>query len=394
LGNIHRRGGAVVAKRKTWILIGSVLALGIVLIVAGSVALFGNRMPAPASTPTSTLVVSTPSPAAWTLSVEPSSNLLVKCNAPAELRLADTYGKDIAQGECDPKKPKKFWDLRRGTYILHASNQDLGIDLQQQLTLLEAEQEVAALFPGLLEISPVPTDATVEVDGKAYHGLTRVTYPAEQCPISTTVWVKAAGYEPYGTILVMKAGQAYRQEVVLEVVPTANVPGATPRPTPPPVTATPTTPPWTVDERVALVRQKLYESANCTRAANGLSLLPYLSEWQTLADDFARGWRDYYLQNGPTGMDDSSWRQQFQAAGGDAVRETAGLVLYAPDYYIYLAPQGRWESFNMCEPGCPAYNFFEVRESDLLRASGVVIGLAPWWDGEVLNAAVVLGVKW
>lgn len=122
--------------------------------------------------------------------------------------------------------------------------------------------------------------------------------------------------------------------------------------------------------------------------------LPYVAEWQGLANEMAGAWRDYYLANGPSGFDASPWKQQFQAMGGDAVYETAGLDLYAPDYYVYLGPESRWETFDMCDPDCPAYGMFRIREDNLLQASGVVIGLAPWWDGDVLNAALVLGMKW
>jgi len=393
-------------RKKLWLWIGGLLLTGAVLIGAGALILWGPWGPRPSPTATTLPTVptitmtpqatsTTPAAVVATTRPDPKSNLRVTCNAPAELRLTEATGQTVATGQCAPQNPQQFSNLRRGTYILHAVNEDLNSDLQQQVNLYQAEQEVAALFPGLLEIDPVPSDATVEVDGTTYRGLTQVTYPAAQCPLTVTVWVLAPGHAPYGVKLRVLAGEAQRRAIALEAMPTpVPPPSATAGPTRHPVTAGPTTPPFTVEERVVLVRQKLHDSVNCIRTENGLSPLPYLSEWQALADDFARGWRDHFLQYGPIGFDPAPWRQQFQAAGGDAVTDNAGLVLYAPDYYVNTAPLARWESFDMCDSACPMYHYFWERTPDLLRASGVVIGLVPWWDGDVLKASVVIGVQW
>jgi len=389
--------------KRPWLWIGGVLLAGAALLTAGALAWWWPAGPAPVPTAAPTAAAATTPPAApttlataaVTVRPDPKSSLLITCNAPAALRLADTANRDVASGQCDRQQPWQVEELRRGTYVLRAVNQDLDVDLQQQISLYQAAQEVAVLFPGLLEIAPLPADATVEIDGTTYQGLTRVTYPAAQCPYTATVWVLANGHAPYGEKINVLAGQAQRREIALQAVPTQAPPtDATARPTRPPVTPGATATPFSAAERVTLVRQKLYDSVNCIRAENGLPPLPYLAEWQALADDFARGWRDHFLQYGPGGFDPASWRQQFQAAGGDAVTDNAGLVLYAPDYYVNTAPLARWESFDMCDPNCPLYHYFQERTSELLRASGVVVGLVPWWDGDVLKASVVIGVKW
>ncbi|MGC8875359.1 MAG: hypothetical protein ACP5SI_13055, partial [Chloroflexia bacterium] len=97
---------------------------------------------------------------------------------------------------------------------------------------------------------------------------------------------------------------------------------------------------------------------------------------------------------GTEGFEDTPWRQQFWAAGGDAVPDQAALALYAPDYYIYLGPGTRWEQFDLCDPRNPYYSYFRVRHFDQKPITGVVIGMAPWWDGDILNAAVIIGWKW
>jgi hypothetical protein len=330
-----------------------------------------------------------------TLTPPQPASLRVTCNAYATLTLVDRRtGENVAEGSCSGQRAMEWPDLEPGPYVLRASCPDLEVETKQEMNLEAGIAETGLFFPGVLEISAVPADATVEIDGKTYPAPTRVTYPAEQCPYTATVWVQAPGYQDDGRLVPVEAGRKTVRVVSLTPLSTADIPSATSRPTHPPATAAPTSVPWTVDERVALVRQKLYEGVNCIRADAGLSPLPYVSEWQGLADEYAQAWGDYFRQHGPNGFEDSAWRQQFQATGGDAVTDNAGLALYAPDYYVYLAPQSRWETFRMCDPKCPAYNYFEVRKADLGRASGVVIGLAPWWDGDVLNAAVVLGVRW
>ncbi len=249
--------------------------------------------------------------------------------------------------------------------------------------LLPGPNERDVLFPGIMDVLPVPVNASLEVDGQQYEGAVRLSYPAAQYPYTATVYASAPGYQEDGRILLAEAGVHHIYVMVLQ-----------PLPTPPPRTAAPTPVPWTVEERVALVRQKLYEKANCWRAENGLSPLPYLWEWQALADDMARGWRDYFLAHGPEGFDETPWRQQFRAAGGDAATSGAGLVLYAPDYYTNMVPGTRWETFDMCDPACPKYYYWYDRHADLPRASGVVIGMAPWWEGDILHAAVIIGLKW
>jgi hypothetical protein len=208
------------------------------------------------------------------------------------------------------------------------------------------------------------------------------------------VYVAAAGFQEDARLLRVEAGVRHVYVLVLEPQPTAVPPPRTAGPTGVPVTAAPPPPTWTVEERVALVRQKLYEKVNCWRAEAGLSPLPYLSEWQALADDHARGWLAYFRQYGPNGFDDSAWRQQFQAAGGDAATSGAGLVLFAPDYYPNMVPGARWETFDMCDPACRQYYNWYDRRLDIQRGSGVVIGMAPWWDGDILNAAVTIGIRW
>ncbi len=322
--------------------------------------------------------------------------LLITCNAPAELRLNDAVGQAVATGECRPNVPRKFAGLRPGYYALLASNQQLKATLERDLRLEQPEQKTALLFPGRLEIAPVPIDATVDIDGNLYQGAAWFAFPPEQCPISTTVWVKADGYMPYGTILVINAGELYHQDVILAALPTPlPPPDVTARPTALPVTGAPTEAPWTEEERVELVRGKLYEKVNCWRAEAGLPALPYVSEWQGLANEYAQALLTYFQQHGNVdNFDDSTWRQQFQAAGGDAVTVRAGLVMYAPERYVNTAPKARWESFNVCDPNCPVYNYFQERQPELARASGVVIGMFPWWDGDILKAAIVIGFKW
>ncbi len=374
-------------------LTGVLLLLGglLLLATAGWVALDRGRSVPP--TPTTVLTpwpTFTPYQAPTTAPTE--GTLLVSCNAPADLRLADALGQEVGRAQCNPTMQHMFRALRYGRYVLHATGTELGLDLDQAVDVEQAGQELTLLFPGLLEVAPVPAEAQVNVDGQGYQGLTRVSYPAAQCPLTTTFWVNAEGYAPYGTSVMIEAGEVYRQEVALEPLPTA--PPATAGPTRAPVTAGPTTAPFSVEERVELVRQKLYEKVNCWRAEAGLAPLPYLPEWQALADDFATGWRDYFRQYGPNGFDTSPWRQQFQAAGGDAVPDSAAVSLYAPDYYINTAPKTHWDTFNMCDPSCPQYGTFQMRKSDFSRASGVVIGIVPWWDGDILSAAVVIGLKW
>jgi hypothetical protein len=379
---------------------GIVLGLGLLLLAAAGWLYLDGCEPAAGSTatpiprPTATPLPSfTPYVPPTLTPLPPGVALRVTCNAPAALQLVDGAGQEVARGNCTPKWALKWQNLPRGPYILHISSAELDLQMERRVDLYREDNETAVLFPGVLEIAPVPASATVEVDGTIYHGLTRLTYPAEQCPISTTVWVEADGYNSYGTILVMQGGKIHRQEVVLEPLPTPVPPTAVPpHPTPPP--AAPTTPPFTVEERVELVRQKLYDSVNCIRAEAGLGPLPFVTEWRPLADDFARGWRDHFTQYGVEGFDSSPWRQQLQAAGGDAVPDWAGLPLYVPDHYFNMASRYRWETFNMCDPNCPMYHYFFEQTSNITQASGVIIGMAPWWDGDILSAAVVIGFKW
>lgn len=379
-----------------------VLGLALVVVVGlliGGYAVLHTPTPTPAPTvsvtdqPTATEVLPTASPAP--ASPAPAVGIVVHCNVPARLRLVEHFtGEEIAQGDCDAKKPRSWAEVQRTTYDLIAHNDALGLDLQQQVAVY-GQEEITFTFPGLLEVAPVPADAEVEVDGKFYQGLAQVTFPAEQCPLTATFWVRAVGYTPYGTMVTIEAGQAHRQEVQLEALPTPiPVPDATPRPAQSPALPVPTTAPLSTDERVELVRQRLLEKVNCWRAEAGLGPLPYVSEWQSLADDYARGWLAYFQANGPNGFDDSAWRSQFQAAGGDAVTDNAALVLYAPDSYLNTAPGAQWDTFTMCDPTCPRYRMFMARQEDLARASGVVIGIVPWQDGDLLKAAIVIGVRW
>jgi hypothetical protein len=171
-------------------------------------------------------------------------------------------------------------------------------------------------------------------------------------------------------------------------------PPTVPPSTRPPTTPLPTTEPFSEAERVELVRTKLYEKVNCWRAEGGMGPVPYLYEWQALADEYARAWRDHYLAHGPEGFDSSPWRSQLQAAGGDGVPDTAGLVLYAPDYYSNTAPKAKWETFDMCDPSVPVYGIFAERQFNTRQISGAAVGLASWWNGDIFKAAVVVVVKW
>ncbi|MGC8875271.1 MAG: hypothetical protein ACP5SI_12600, partial [Chloroflexia bacterium] len=151
---------------------------------------------------------------------------------------------------------------------------------------------------------------------------------------------------------------------------------------------------FTVEERVELVRRKLYQSVNCDRARGGLPPVGYLWEWQELADSYARAWRDHFRQYGTEGFEDTPWRQQFWAAGGDAVPDKASLVLDAPPVYQGLYVQSRWDSFDMCDASTFWYSYFAERHFDQKPITGVVIGMAPWWDGDILNTAVIIAWKW
>jgi hypothetical protein len=94
------------------------------------------------------------------------------------------------------------------------------------------------------------------------------------------------------------------------------------------------------------------------------------------------------------GFEDTGWREQFWAAGGDAVPDNAAMPLYAPEGYVNTAPRTRWESFDMCDRNLHLYWQFWERRFDQKPITGVVIGMAPWWDGDILEAAVVIGWKW
>lgn len=324
------------------------------------------------------------------------ASLRVACNAAADLALVDARTEsEVARGSCTEHRTQEWKSLRSGDYLLRYVSSDLDYRDERPVTLAAGENEKQVLLPGILEIEPAPMNATVEVDGQIYTGRTRLVYLAPQCPFTATVWVLAQGYEPYGIDLRIVAGTANHRSISLQRLPTPVPPPSTA--SPPGVTAPPpppATPVWTVEERVALVQQKLYDSANCTRAENGMGPLPYAAELQGLADEMARAWRDYYLANGPNGFDVAPWQQRFQTVGGFAVPETAGLLLYAPDYYIYMGPDSHWETFDMCDPSCRVHGIFWLRKDNLLQASGVTIGLAPWWDGDVLNAALVFAVRW
>jgi hypothetical protein len=324
-----------------------------------------------------------------------AAGLRVTCNGYAELTLVDVRtGAEAARGSCAAEQAQVWVGLRPGSYLLRYESPDLVYHDERAVELAAGDNAKEVLLPGILEIEPLPPQAEVEVDGQFYTGATRLVYPAAQCPFTATVYVAAAGFQEDARLLRVEAGVRHVYVLALEPQPTAVPPPRTAGPTGVPVTAAPPPPAWTVEERVALVRQKLYESANCIRSENGLSPLPYLSEWQGMADEYARAWLDYFRQYGPTGMDDTYWKQQFWAVGGGAVRETAGLVLYAPDYYINTAPRARWESFDMCDPTCPQYHYFDPWTQDFLQASGMVVGLVPWQDGDMLKAAVVFGVRW
>ena len=327
------------------------------------------------------------------------ARLLVTCNAPVALALLDAHtGAAVAQGDCAPDQEQVWAGLRPGRYTLRYASAALEYTDERPLELSVGDNARELFLPGILVLEPVPAHAELEVDGRFYTGPTRLVYPAVQCPYTATVYVYTPGYQEDGRLLRVEAGVRQVYVLALQPQPTAAPPPA--GPTRPPVTAappppaTPAPPAWTVDERVALVRQKLYEKANCWRAENGLGPLPYVAEWQALADEHARAWLAYFQQYGPTGFDDSAWRQQFQAAGGDAATSGAGLVLYAPDYYANMAPGARWETFDMCDPAGRMYNYWYDRRLDLQQASGVVVGMAPWWDGDILRAAVTIGVKW
>lgn len=380
---------------------GILLGLGLVALAAAAYLVGGAGRPA-AGTPTRPLpsAAATPLPTFTpyippTLTPALGASLRITCNASATLALVDARtGQEVVQGACSPAQAQEWAELRPGSYLLRYDSPDLAYQDERPVELAAGTNAKEVLLPGILEIEPVPANAAVEVDGQAYQGATRLTYPAVQCPFTATVYVSAGGYQEDGRLLQVEAGVRHVYVMALQPWPTAIPPHGTAGPTRPPVTAAPVTPPWTVDERVALVRQKLYEKVNCWRAEAGLEPLPYVSEWQGLANDHARAWLAYFQQYGPNGFDDSAWRQQFQAAGGDAATSGAGLVLYAPDYYINMAPGSRWETFNMCDPACRMYNYWLDRQPDLLRSSGVVIGMAPWWDGDVLRAAVTIGVRW
>jgi hypothetical protein len=328
--------------------------------------------------------------------------LRVTCNGSASVRLVDSgSGKEIASDTCIEWKLLEWSGLRPGNYDLFAYSASLDVEMKDRLSLQSSLEEVEILFPGVLAVLPVPDDAEVDVEGEIYEGEVRLSYPAAQCPFTATVWVRAVGYASYGRDVEVRAGRESLHEIALSLLPTSIPPPVvTPHPTPRPttpqtaVTPLPTVAPFTVPERVALVRQKLYEKVNCWRAEGGMEEVPYVYEWQELADEFARAWRDHFLQYGPEGFDTSPWRSQFEAAGGDAVTDRASRELYAPDYYVNLAPATRWESFDMCDSACPAYWAFSERGFDELHISGVVIGMAPWWDGDILNAAVIIAVKW
>jgi len=376
-----RRKGGVIALA---------MLLGVVLFLSLAACGPATAGPTPAPSP---LPSCTPAPLP---SPRPAlARLVVSCNAETSLRLRDAYtGEEVHHGICRPLHEAVWSDLQRPAYLLEVSCPELGIEERREVPIYGPEEKVALLFPGILEIEPLPADAEVEVDGTTYHGAVRLTYPPEQCPYTATVWVRAGGYQTYGVDLRIEAGTLRHREIGLQPVPTAL---PTPRPTAqtprPPATPRPTAPTFTVEERVALVRQKLYESFNCIRAENGLPPLPYVIEWQALADDFARGWRDHYLSYGASGFDSSPWRRQFQVVGGDAVPGGAGLPLHAPDHYVGMAPDSRWETFNMCDPNCPQYHYFWER-TEMVRASGVVVGIAAWWDGDILRGSVVIGFKW
>lgn len=376
----------------------ALLGVGLVLLaLAGWLYLAGcgptgDASPTPAPSPTASPRPSFTPFAPPSITPPQGVNLLVRCNVTATLHLNTATGEPAAQGDCSPQRPRKFWNLPAGRYSLTATSPDRTLSVQLSLDLFRQDNETIVLFPGVLEVRANPAAATVEVDGVSFHGAATVTYTAAQCPYTATVYLYAPGYFEDGRLLRVEAGK--RNIYLLALRPQPTVPPTAVPPTRPPVTALPTTPPWTVEDRVALVRQKLYESVNCIRAEEGLPPIPFVWEWQPLADDFARGWRDHFRAYGVEGFDDSPWRQQFQANGGDAVPDSAGLVLYAPEYYVYAAPRSRWETFNMCDATCPAYNWFQVRKTAINRASGVVIGMSPWWDGDMLKSAVVIGFQW
>lgn len=344
-------------------------------------------------------VASTPLPTS-TVGVEPMAGyaparLTVSCNGEAHLRLLDYWtGEEVHHGICRPRHKAVWSDLGRPAYILEARCPELGVETRREVAIYGAAEEVALVFPGMMVIKPVPADAEVEVDKVIYHGPLSLTYAAEDCPYTATVYVRAPGYQEDGRLLRAEAGRKHVYVMALVPLPTPQPTAPPARPTRPPATPRPTAPTFTVEERVALVRQKLYESVNCMRSENGQAPLPYIGEWQALADDYARAWRDHFIAHGVEGFDPTPWRQQFQAAGGDALRGSAGLPLYAPDYYVYLGPESRWEMFDMCDPSCPMYGILATWEPEVVRASGVVIGLSPWWDGDILNGAMVIGFKW
>ena len=378
-------------RRVTGVLL---LALGLLLLgVAGWLYLEGcgpagpSPMAGLATAPPTR--ASSPAPSARPAEVR----LRVRCNGEVALRLLDGSGAEVHHGTCQPNHPALWTDVRAGVYTLEVTSSEVGLEERRQVEAVGVEEEVVVLVPGVLEVQPRPASAEVEIEGKVYRGPIRLTIPGESCPYTATVWVRAAGYQEDGRLIPVRAGRKTVAVLALLPLPTPT-PTVEPTAVRPARTSLPTSVPFTVEERVALVRQRLYEKVNCWRAEAGLPPLPYIAEWQALADDFARGWRDHFLRYGVEGFDSSPWRQQFQAAGGDAFPDSAGLALYAPQYYSNTFPRTQWEVFDMCDPSCPLYHYFLERKPEILRASGVVIGLVPWWDWDILQGAAAIGFKW
>jgi len=321
--------------------------------------------------------------------------LEVGCNAPSRVWVEGVGGGEVVRaGRCLPGEGIRWEGLEAGTYRVHGYNHALDVEYTRVVGLFEGEGEVWFTYPGLLVVEPEPEGAEVEVNGRVYRGATRVWIAGEECPYRARIVVRAAGYREYGREVVVKAGEVSRHPIVLEgmvtVVPTAV------RVVPTAVRATgmATVVPFPVEERVELVRRKLYEKVNCWRAQGGMGPVPYLVEWQGLADAYAAAWRDHFRRYGVEGFEDTGWREQFWAAGGDAVPDNAAMPLYAPEGYVNTAPRTRWESFDMCDRNLHLYWQFWERRFDQKPITGVVIGMAPWWDGDILEAAVVIGWKW